>query len=224
VLRKRLIRWHSEMEVGLHDVLEGGDSRLQGSAAPWLRTQAEWDLHVVECILPDLADVQGKRIAELDLRARFGCTVVGIERQGFMISLPTPETVLYPRDKVLLLGTSKQVEQGMKALTLVSGGAAAAASDFDEMGMEVLVVPERGLACGQTLKDLAPAQRHNVQVVGIRRGGYRLLSPQADEKLQAGDELLALGTPAQVGEFKSELMQEPRPAPVTPPVESGERR
>jgi monovalent cation:H+ antiporter-2, CPA2 family len=204
LLRKRLVRWHSEMEVSLHDVLEGGDSRLQGSAAPWLRTQAEWDLHVVECVLPDLADVQGKRISELDLRARFGCTVVGIERQGFMISLPPPETVLYPRDKVLLMGNSAQVEAGMKALGQVSGGAAA--SDFDEMGMEVLVVPERSTSCGATLKELAPAQRFNVQVAGVRRGGYRLLSAQADERLQSGDELLALGTPAQINEFKQRLM------------------
>jgi monovalent cation:H+ antiporter-2, CPA2 family len=216
LLRKRLIRWHSEMEVGLYDVLEGGDSRLQGSTAPWLRTQADWDLHVVECVLPDLANVQGKRIAELDLRARFGCTVVGIERQGFMISLPVPETVLYPRDKVLLLGNSVQVEAGMKALTQVSGGAAAA-SDFDEMGMEVLVVPERGTVRGQTLKELAPAQRHNVQVVGVRRAGYRLLSPQADEKLQGGDELLALGTPAQIAEFKEQLIHEQAPPSTDSP-------
>jgi monovalent cation:H+ antiporter-2, CPA2 family len=216
LLRKRLIRWHSEMEVGLYDVLEGGDSRLQGSTAPWLRTQAEWDLHVVECVLPDLANVQGKRIAELDLRARFGCTVVGIERQGFMISLPVPETVLYPRDKVLLLGNSAQVEAGTKALTQVSGGAAAA-SDFDEMGMEVLVVPQRGTVRGQTLKDLAPAQRHNVQVVGVRRAGYRLLSPQADEKLQGGDELLALGTPAQIAEFKEQLIHEQAPPSADSP-------
>jgi monovalent cation:H+ antiporter-2, CPA2 family len=209
LLRKRLIRWHSEMEVSLHDVLEGGENRLQGSAAPWLRSHAEWDLHVVECVLPDLADVQGKRISELDLRARFGCTVVGIERQGYMITLPPPETVLYPRDKVLLLGTSDQTEAGVKALTGVSGGAAA--SDFDEMGMEVLVVPQRGPACGATLKDLAPAQRYNVQVAGVRRAGYRLLNPQADEQLQAGDELLALGTPAQIAEFRAELIQDGTP-------------
>ncbi len=206
VLRKRLIRWHSEMEVGLQEVLRSGETRLQGSSAPWLRTRSEWDLHVVECVLPDLADVQGMKIAELGLRARYGCTVVGIERQGFMISLPPPETALYPRDKVLLLGTASQVEAGMKALRVVSGGAAA--SDFDEMGMEVLSVPPRGVACGATLKELAPAQRHNVQVVGVRRGGERLLGDQADEPLQPGDQLLVLGTPAQLEEFKTYLMQE----------------
>jgi CPA2 family monovalent cation:H+ antiporter-2 len=74
------------------------------------------------------------------------------------------------------------------------------------------------------LKELAPAQRHSVQVVGVRRGGYRLLSPQADEKLQAGDELLALGTPAQIGEFKGQLMQEHGPADsMEPPAASGAR-
>ena len=48
-------------------------------------------------------------MTELALRAHFGCSVVGIERQGYMIVNPAPESVLYPRDRVLLLGSSAQV-------------------------------------------------------------------------------------------------------------------
>ena len=110
----------------------------------------------------------------------------------------------------------------VEATATVTGELQRLAVDLlDGSGLEIaVVVPERGLACGQTLKELAPAQRHSVQVVGVRRGGYRLLSPQADEKLQAGDELLALGTPAQIGEFKGQLMQEHLLDPAGPPGDS----
>jgi CPA2 family monovalent cation:H+ antiporter-2 len=41
-----------------------------------------------------------------------------------------------------------------------------------------------------------------VQLAGIRRGPMRILNPRADERLQVGDELLALGTPVKLREFK----------------------
>lgn len=206
LLRKRLIRWHSEMEVELNEVLQGGGQRAQGTTAPWLRSHAAWQLHVSECVLPDLADVQGTRLDELGLRARHGCTVVGIERQGYMISLPPSDTVLYPRDKVLLLGTAEQVNAAKQELARVSGNAVA--SDFDDIGMEAISVPPDAEVVGMSLKELAPAQRYNVQIAGIRRGGFRLINPGAAEALQPGDELLALGTPAEIEEFRRRLMQQ----------------
>jgi monovalent cation:H+ antiporter-2, CPA2 family len=64
-------------------------------------------------------------------------------------------------------------------------------------------VPAGSRASGCTLAELAPASRHGVQLAGIRRGSLRILNPGADERLQAGDELLALGTPVRLREFKA---------------------
>ena len=105
VWRRKFIYWHSELEVELKDVLGEAGNKASATSAPWIEPSEEWNLTMVDCVLPDLAECQGKSLHELGLRARFGCTVVGIERQGFAISLPAPDAVLYPRDKVLLLGT-----------------------------------------------------------------------------------------------------------------------
>ncbi len=201
VLRRKLIFWHSELEVELQDVLGGGESRMAGTATPWLQPHESWNLNVIDCVLPDLADCQGQRIADLNLRAAFGCTVVGIERQGFMISLPGPDAVLYPRDKVMLMGTNEQVSGGKRFLTAVTGKFAEA-SDFDEVRMDAVVVPAGSRLVGRTLSDLSLARTHGVQVAGIDRGGERVLNPGADERLEAGNELLILGTPTQINEFK----------------------
>lgn len=201
VLRRKLIFWHSELEVELQDVLGGGESRMAGTATPWLQPHQSWSLNVIDCVLPDLADCQGLRIADLNLRAVYGCTVVGIERQGFMISLPGPDAVLYPRDKVMLMGTTEQAAAGKRHLTAVTGKFAAA-SDFDEVRMEAVVVPASSRVVGRTLADLSLARTLGIQVAGIDRDGVRVLNPGADERLQAGNELLVLGTPAQIGEFK----------------------
>lgn len=78
-LRQRMIYWHSELEVGLQDVLgEAGTPRMSSTSVPWGgRQHEEWNLSVADCVIPDLAECSGRSLAELGLRARYGCTVVG---------------------------------------------------------------------------------------------------------------------------------------------------
>lgn len=208
VLRRKLIFWHSEMEVEILSVIDTSDTKMTSTTAPWLQPHGEWNLHMIDCTLPDLADAQGKRIADLDLRARFGCSVVGIERQGFMIPLPTPEAVLYPRDKVLLMGTTEQVKAGRKFLAGVTG-VPVTDSVFEEVRMEAVVVPAWSRAAGKTLAELSPAQNHGVQIAGVRRGGLRILNPAAQELLRGADEILVLGTPVDIAEFTVWLRERP---------------
>jgi CPA2 family monovalent cation:H+ antiporter-2 len=196
------------MEVEILSVIETGETKMTTSTAPWLQPHGEWNLHMIDCTLPDLADCQGRQIAELDLRARFGCSVVGIERQGFMITLPPPDTVLYPRDKVLLLGTTEQVRAGRKYLGTVSGRDGVD-SVFEEVRMESIVVPPWSRAAGRTLGELSPGHNHGVQVAGVHRGGLRILNPGAPEILRGDDEVLVLGTPVQIDEFKAWLRERP---------------
>lgn len=204
LFRRKLIYWHSELEVGLQEVFNKSEQMEPDMAASWLQPHQDWHLSVVDCVLPDLADVQGRCIADLDLRARFGCTVVGVNRQGFMIPVPKPDTVLFPRDKVLLLGTAQQVDAAQKYLRAVSGPLPGAA-EFDEVRMETMAVPAGGPACGRSLKAFAPMQAHKVQIAGVRRGDTRLLSPSGEEVVNAGDELLVLGLPERIRDFREWL-------------------
>ena len=73
--------------------------------------------------------------------------------------------------------------------------------------MEAITVPGWSAADGKTLLEVLPATSRGVQVAGIHRGGTRILNPGAGEVLRAGDELLALGTPVQIREFKGKLAE-----------------
>jgi CPA2 family monovalent cation:H+ antiporter-2 len=207
-LRRKLIYWHCLMEVELKSMMQASDTKLTSTAPPWLGRHPDWDLHMIDCTLPDLADCQGRTIAELDLRARFGCSVVGIERQGFMIPLPPKETVLYPRDKVLLVGTREQVQAGQRFLIAVSGQPDTD-SLFEEVRMESLTVPEWSAGAGRTLGEIGPAQNHGVQIAGIQRAAARILNPGGQEVLKPGDELLVLGAPAQIRDFRGWVTERP---------------
>ena len=82
--------------------------------------------------------------------------------------------------------------------------------------METCELPGWSRAAGQTLGALSPAQEHGVQIAGVRRGSARILNPAAQEQLRAGDEVLMLGTPVQIREFKQWLRERPEEAGATP--------
>jgi K+/H+ antiporter YhaU regulatory subunit KhtT len=46
-------------------------------------------------------------------------------------------------------------------------------------------------------------------VAGVHRAGLRILNPSAHELLRAGDEVLVLGTPVQIEEFKLWIRENP---------------
>jgi len=205
-LRRKLIYWHCVLEVELKNTIDVSETKMTATAAPWIGRHPEWNLHMIDCTLPDLADCQGRTIAELDLRARFGCSVVGIERQGFMIPLPPRESVLYPRDKVLLMGTMEQVERGRVFLGGVSG-TLDTDSLFEEVRMDSVVVPAGSGGSGRLLGKMSPKSSHGVQVAGIHRGPARILNPTGSEVLKSGDELLVLGTAEQIRGFREWLAE-----------------
>ncbi|MBA4137539.1 MAG: sodium:proton exchanger [Opitutus sp.] len=203
--RHKLVYWHSVLESELQDRLVQNDGKFTGTAAPWLAQHSEWLLQLNECVLPDQADVRGRTLGELGLRAKFGVVVAGIERQGVMVGNPSPETALYPRDKILLLGDAKQTAAGKFFLSSVDGTAFADAttgSNFDEVRMETFELPSDSRLAGRTLAELAPTKQVGVQVAGINRGGLRILNPSGEEKLLPHDDVLLLGSPDQIKAFK----------------------
>jgi CPA2 family monovalent cation:H+ antiporter-2 len=203
LLRRKLVYWHSEMEMELQTLL-GGPTRINAETrAPWLNTLGDWGIRATGCMLPDLADCQGRRIGELGLRTRHGCVIAGIARQGVLIPRPGPDEVLYPRDKVLLIGDDEQIAAGKKILLAVSGQARTA--EFADVRMDTLVAPAESHAAGKSLRALA--QSHHVQIIGMRREGRRILNPGSNETLMGGDELLVTGTPDELRAFNDWLME-----------------
>ncbi len=201
LMRRKLVYWHSVLEVELQQRLTQNEKELSATTAPWLAPHGEWQLGLTECVLRDLAMHSGQTLGELGLRAKFGCTVAGIERQGVMIATPSPDTALYPRDRVLLLGDTKQMNAGKAFLKQVSGEIPA--SNFDEVLMEKVWIPLGCKLSGCTLAELAPTRRCGVQLAGINRGGLRLLNPTGEERLIENDDVLVLGTPDQIKTFRT---------------------
>jgi len=203
---RRLARWHSQMENELEVQFATalGSTGSANLAQLLQERQSSWELQVEEFVVPDYSACAGRRISELILRQRFGCSIASIDRQGFVISNPSAEVVLFPRDKLLLLGTTIQIAAAARELGTmrVQGDG----QEIEELSLEVVVLPDDSPKAGKTLADLNLLQQVGVQIAGIQRVHQRTLMPNGMDRLEAGDELLVLGTVQRIQSFREWLM------------------
>jgi CPA2 family monovalent cation:H+ antiporter-2 len=199
VLRKRLIRWQSQIEWELRRQWPGSEQTAMVGRALGLRGPESWDLDLVEVELPADSAHAGRSLAELRLRERFGCTIVGIERQSWPIVNPDGGACLYPHDKLLVLGPPKTLKRAVTFLSQPSGSAGPVG--FPELAVETVTVPVASPLAGRTLQELDLIRRFGVQVVAIERNGQRRVAPSGRDRIEGGDELLVLGTHEQIKQF-----------------------
>lgn len=204
VFWRKLVRLHSRFEIELRSQLADspfadGKVALTG----WPKSNGRWELNLAECTIKENTQAVARPIAELPLRQMFSCTIVSIERQGITLPNPSAETVLYPNDKILLLGENENLRQAERWLNapVESDPGQTEAPQLADLGLEQLTVPVSSRHVGKSLADLALNSLLGIQIIGIERDQRSVLSPGRSETLRPGDQLLVLGTPEQVNEM-----------------------
>ncbi|HOW65545.1 MAG TPA: cation:proton antiporter [Candidatus Paceibacterota bacterium] len=201
---RRLIRLHSRFEIELRKQL--ADSPFVNGKNSWTvcpESNGALNMNLAEHIIREETRPVARTISELPLRHLFSITIVNVERQGVAIPNPSPDTVLYPNDKLLLLG---QEENLRRAEQWLNGEPDPdlnqnVESSLTEFSLEHLTVPMSSRHLGKSLEQLSLPTLFGIQIVGIERGQGAVLSPGRSERLLPGDELLVLGMPEQINEM-----------------------
>jgi CPA2 family monovalent cation:H+ antiporter-2 len=202
---RRLIRWHSQFQSSVSTAL-GAEAARQTVTTSRSVQDEDWGIDLVEVGVPDDAAYAGRTIRDLELRQRFGATIVAVERHGFGLPNPGPDVALFPGDKVLLIGDDAAAAR-TRAYLEQSGKSAPAAPRFSESGLETVVVPPQSPRAGRSLAELQIFSATGVQVLGLRRNGGAVINPTAGEALQPGDRLLILATPEELRLFRNWLRE-----------------
>jgi len=200
---RKMVNLHARFHHSLQRAVEPGKPVLAVSPASRESSSPEnWGVELGELVLPEQSVHAGATIGATDLRSRFGCSIVEVERQGCVISNPPADFLLFPEDRLLLFGSAGQVGEATDFLS-EEGRSARHESDFDEAILETLEVPENSPRAGRTLADLRVFSSTGVQFMGIKRGGQRKLGPSGGEILCVGDQILALGTQNELRDLRA---------------------
>src|SRR6202035_3415984 len=185
----------------LAEAILSPEERRKRSHDEWLKDHQEWDLNLSEIRVPDSEAWFGKSLGDLSLRSQFGCSVVGVDRQGYSVPTTGPDTELFPGDELLVLGTALQIQR-VRAFFDSSPARTEHVDLLDEIRLESVEVPERSRLVGNALAELEIPRQTGVQIVGVARGDRRILFPGPFQVLDSGDWLLVVGTRDQIHHFR----------------------
>lgn len=179
----------------------GQNDTGRGKTLDKLVEEYHLDNGVHRYLVTEQSDVCGKSIAELDLRNRYGLTIVEIrnekaDRSGLIRnvtqSLATPDRILESGDIIYMMGDTARLDDyarksRLKKLDRGNIG-------FYEIGISEMVLMPNSRIVDTKLRDAGFREQYSVNVLAVKRGASYLMDCLADVKLLAGDVLLVQGT------------------------------
>lgn len=172
------------------------DRRRPAAGLPDLVGVYRLDERLFRARVPAGSILIGRPIAASPLRERFGVTVVALERNGALIPVTSPETVVAQGDVIVLEGnldefSGRDVEPYLEILpprTWSEGDL-----ETDAVVVVEAVLAPRSALLGQTLRAARFRDKYGMAVLGIWRQGRPMRTNLGDLPLQFGDALLLQG-------------------------------
>jgi Kef-type K+ transport system membrane component KefB/Trk K+ transport system NAD-binding subunit len=156
-----------------------------------------WPTSISELRLESGSVFAGKRLADIPLRSETGATILAITRAGRSTFDPGPDFVLYPGDRVVLLGDKKHLDQAAVFLGQREYGRTDM-PDEERFTVAAYDMDEGGPWSGKTIAEANIRRQFGVTIIGIEREGDRLTNPAPTETIQVGDKLVVAGSATKV--------------------------
>jgi CPA2 family monovalent cation:H+ antiporter-2 len=170
--------------------------QMQSSATGDL---SPWDAHMAFFTMPAESTVVGKSLKELAWREQYGINIAYIERGSITITAPARTDVLYPFDKISVIGTDVQLEQFR---TILESAILPAKNGEEEITLNKFIVDEHNALRGKTLRASGIREATNGLVVGIERDGQRILNPDSTTIFEWDDIVWIVGDRKKIEELK----------------------
>ena len=162
-----------------------------------------WDTHLTEIIVSPESEVIGKTLVELSIREKYGVNIALIERGRHSIPTPGRDERLFPRDKLLLIGTDDQLASVKQLLEVTLPEGTVSTFPANEMRLQKIVVNKDSMMFGQSIRNAGIREHAGALVVGIERGKQRILNPSSDFIFENGDVIWLVGNDKKVREVVS---------------------
>lgn len=159
-----------------------------------------WDAHFAFLEVSADSNLIGKSLQELKIREKFGINVVLIERGSKTIYLPKPTEVLYPCDRIEVIGTDEQLDSFRGHVEISIDGNKYLATE-ESVALARIVVRNEYNIRGKSIRNSLIREKTHGMIVGLERNGERILNPDASMIIEDGDVLWVAGQKELIKEF-----------------------
>ncbi|QRR03874.1 cation:proton antiporter domain-containing protein [Dyadobacter sandarakinus] len=197
VFYRRLQQFYSRIEDRFLQNLNA--RQLEGSGKS-RRILLPWDAHFAFLEVSADSSLIGKSLQDLAIREKFGINVVLIERGSKTIQLPRPTEVLYPCDRIEVIGTDDQLDEFRKHIEVSTNGDAYMAPE-ESVVLERIEVKSIYNIRGKSIRNSQIREKTQGMIVGLERNGERILNPDSSMIIENGDVLWIAGDRELIREF-----------------------
>lgn len=151
-----------------------------------------WDAHLETYDVSPHSPFLGKTLIELSVRERYGVSVVLIERGKRKIKAPSRHEVVYPYDKISVIGNDEQLAR-FKNFIELSTYQEADSGVTDPYVLHGHILNADSPFIGKSIRDSEIREKTEGLVVGLERRSRRTINPDSLTILEADDFIWIVG-------------------------------
>ena len=150
------------------------------------------DIHIAEFEVPSDSKWMGQTLKQLNLGRKYGVHISSILRGGWRINIPDGDYVIFPGDKLQVIGSDEQFTSFREALEKERLGVDV---NFEqrEMLLRQLIIGHDSPFVGKTLKESGIRDVYSCMVIGLEEGKQNLSPFRPNRKFEEGDIIWVVG-------------------------------
>ena len=155
------------------------------------RFQYSWDnTHISDMTIPQNANFIGVPLGDLDWRTKFQINIAYIKRGDRILQMPNSESILYPFDKIGIIGTDEQIQRFEKYLQIIGETPPEnnELKNTDNITLDKVVIPKDYSDLDQKSIGWVKDTSKGI-VVSIERDGQIINNPDRNIAIELGDYL-----------------------------------
>ena len=141
----------------------------------------------------------GDRLRNLDLRTRYGVSLVNIQRGSKSYPVPSGDMRIFPGDILGVIGTEEQIQ---RMLPLVEAQKETGEAPPPDVKFMHFAIGENSPIVGVRLEDTRLREDYGALLVAVQRGEDDYISPTPDLTFMTGDILWIVGNSKQLSPLK----------------------
>ena len=141
----------------------------------------------------------GDKLSDLDLRTRYGVSLVNIQRGNKIHPVPSGEMRIFPGDILGVIGTEEQIQ---RMLPLVEAQNETGEAPTPDVKFTHFAIGEKSPIVGSVLENARLREDYGALLVAVQRGEDEYISPTPDLTFKVGDILWIVGNAKQLSPLK----------------------
>ena len=160
------------------------------------------DIHIAEFDIPSDSQWMGQTLKQLSLGKRYGVHVSSILRGGRRLNIPDGDSVIFPGDRLQVIGSDDQLSKFGSSLQNEVVGEDPEL-EKREMLLRQMIIGANSPFIGKTLEESGIRSRYSCMVVGLEEGKENLSAVNPKRCFEEGDIIWVVGEREAIAELLS---------------------